>query len=87
MKKTSSFHLEKRYFDMITTYQDKHSLASRNVALESMLLEYEMLRTILDSPSINVSKPTNKPIESVKPTRELSVKARQINNVYANMED
>lgn len=75
MAKTSStIYLEQKFWEIITDYQKKNNLSSRNDAIQLILKEWDILRRIdFNNIKINVSSESNivtKPIENFVKSEE-----------------
>ena len=82
MKKTTSFHLEEDILNEIEAYKRQYNLSSRNVALESMLLER---RFLINSP---IQKEVAVPVEvKVKEEKKNSILKKSINKSFDDMAD
>lgn len=81
-KRSSTVYLEDMFWDMISQYQEKNNLSSRNDALAFMLKEWEMFKqgsviNVVEVPNIdNAIRLTNQsstPTEEVKKDEEIIV--------------
>lgn len=82
MKKTSSFHLEESTLELILNYQKENKLSSRNIALEHMLVEYQILKNFtFELPRKQTIK------EEIIEEKKLTKKGKKIKSVYDSMED
>lgn len=50
MKKSSTIHLEERFWELIKNYQNDNKLSSRNDAIQLMLHEWEILKGVKPKP-------------------------------------